>query len=539
MITLHLPHARLFAIALALAAASSAQVSHDAIAKGAANDWLTYAGTYAGWRYSPLTQITADNAKNVVPKWVYRVPQARGIESSPIVYQGVLYITGSNSIYAIDARTGRLAWQYADPRSKKAGVNRGAAIWGDRVYFTTNDNYLVALDRHSGVLIFNKKFADVAKGTTSTSAPLIAKGKVIVGSAGGDSGMRGFIMALSADNGDELWKTYTIPAEGEKGSETWGDLIDYGGGAAWLSGTYDPQLNTLYWTTGNPWPDYNADVRPGDNLYTCSLLALDLDTGKMKWHFQFTPHDSHDWDAQSWPVLLDTEIMGKPRKAVLHANRNGFFYALDRVTGEFLRATQLIDKVTWAKGIDDKGRPIHLPNSDPTPQGNWVCPSVKGATNWMGQSYNPLTGLLYVLTLEQCGMYYRSSQQPVPMKNFSGGGATEEGGQVVLRALDPKTGQRRWEYPMTGAGRMWTGTVSTAGGVIFSGDDDGHLIALDAKNGKNLWHFNVGEMLIASPIVYSVDGKQYVAIASSTAVLSFGLFEPAVGVDPPVIRLKK
>ena len=524
---------------LALSFGALAEVRHENVVKGAAEDWLTYAGAYSGWRYSPLKQITADNVRNMVPKWVYHVPGARGLRSSPIVYQGVLYITNTNSVYAIDARSGRLAWQYADPRAKKGGVNRGAAIWGDKIYFTTTDNYLVALDRHTGGVITNKKFADVDKGTTSTSAPLIAKGKVIVGSAGGDSGMRGFIMALSADTGEELWKTYTVPAKGESGSETWGDLIEWGGGAAWLSGTYDPDLNTLYWTTGNPWPDYNAAVRKGDNLYTCSLLALDLESGKMKWYFQFTPNDTHDWDAQSWPILIDTEIRGQKRKVVLHANRNGFFYALDRVTGEFLRATQLINKITWAKKVDDKGRPVILPDSDPTPQGNWVCPSVKGATNWMGQSYNPSTGLLYVLTLEQCGMYYRSSQEPQPMKNFSGGGATEEGGQVILRALDPKTGKRVWEYPMTGLGRMWSGTVSTAGSVIFSGDDDGHLVALDAKSGKNLWHFNMGEMLTASPITYSVDGKQYVAIASATAVFSFGLFAPVLGVEPPVIQMKK
>lgn len=516
----------------------TAQTQED-IAKGPAENWLTYAGSYAGWRYSPLTQITPANVNTLVPKWTYRVPGARGLQSSPIVYQGVLYVTSTNSVYALDARTGRLIWQYSDPRAQKAGPNRGAAIWADNVYFTTSDNFLTALNRHTGAIIFHKQFADVSQGTTSTSAPLIARGKVIVGSAGGDSGMRGFIMALSAETGETLWKTYTIPARGEKGSETWGDLIDHGGGAAWLSGTYDPALNTLFWTTGNPWPDYNGDVRPGDNLYTCSLLALDLDTGKMKWHFQFTPHDTHDWDAQSWPILLDTPINGQPRQAVLHANRNGFFYALDRVTGQFLRATQLIDKVTWAKGIDANGKPIRIPNSDPTPSGNWVCPSVKGATNWMGQSYNPATGLLYAITLEQCGMYFRSSQQPEPMKNFAGGGATEEGGQVVLRALDPKTGLRAWEYPMTGIGRMWAGTVSTASGVIFSGDDDGHFLALNAKNGKNLWHFSLGENLSASPVIYSVNGKQYVALASATAVTAFGLFEPTPAIDPPIIRLTK
>lgn len=530
---------RVYLLGLLLGVCGWAQVRQEDIVKGPGTDWLTYSGSYAGWRYSPLAQITAANAKNVVPKWVNHVPGARGLRSSPIVYQGVMYLTNGNAVHAIDARSGREVWRYADPRAKEGGVNRGAAIWGDQVYFTTSDNYLVALNRHTGALRFNKKFADVNKGTTSTSAPVIAKGKVIVGSAGGDGGMRGFLMALSAETGEELWKTYTVPAKGEKGAETWGDLIEWGGGATWLSGTYDAELNLLYWTTGNPWPDYNGSVRSGDNLYTCSLLALDLDTGKMKWHFQFTPHDTHDWDAQSWPMLVDTEIQGRARKVVLHANRNGYFYALDRVTGEFLRATPLIDKITWAKGIDDRGRPMELPNIEPTPQGNWICPSVKGATNWMGQSYNPGTGLLYVLTLEQCGMYYRSSQEPQPMKNFSGGGATEEGGQVLLRALDPKTGKRVWEYPMTGLGRMWTGTVSTAGGILFSGDDDGHVVILDAKTGKNLWHFNVGEMLTASPVVYSVDGKQYLAVASSTAVFSFGLFEAAAGVEGPVIRMKE
>ena len=524
---------------LASAAALMAQASYDDIVKGPGANWLTYAGNYQGWRYSPLTQITADNARMLAPKWVYHVPDARRLSSSPLVYDGVLYITNTNSIYAADARTGRQIWQWADPRAKKQGVNRGSAILGNRIYLTTADNYLVALDRRSGGVAFTKKFADETKGTTSTSAPLIVKDKVIVGSAGGDSGMRGFIAALSADDGHELWRTYTVPARGEPGSDSWGDLIEWGGGAAWLSGTYDPELNSLFWTTGNPWPDFAGATRQGDNLYTCSLLSLDLDTGKMKWYFQFTPHDTHDWDAQSWPVLLDTEIRGQRRKVVLHANRNGFFYALDRVTGEFLRATQLIDNVTWAKGIDDKGRPIEIPGQIPTPEGNWICPSVKGATNWMGQSFNPLTGLLYVITLEQCGRYNMSSQTPKPMSNFSGGGATEEGGQVIVRALDPKTGKRVWEYPVTGAGRMWTGTVSTAGGVLFTGDDDGHFVALDAKSGKNLWHFNMGELSTASPITYSVDGKQYVAIASATSVYSFGLFEPAEPATPPVIKVVK
>ena len=518
---------------------ASAQVRFEDITKGPTENWLTYAGNYQGWRYSPLKKITVDNAGSLAPKWVYHVPNAKGLRTSPLVYKGVMYVTNSNSMYALDAQSGRLIWQYLDTRAKGQGVNRGSAILGDRVYFTSNDNYLTALDRQTGALIFAKNFADASKGTSSTSAPLIVKDKVIVGSAGGDSGMRGFVAALSANTGEEIWRTYTVPAKGEKGSESWGDLVEWGGGATWLSGTFDPETNTLYWTTGNPWPDFTGKARSGDNLYTCSLVALDLETGKWKWHFQFTPHDTHDWDAQSWPVLIDMEFRGKMRKVVLHANRNGFFYVLDRTTGEFLRATKLIDKVTWASGIDDKGAPILIPGMDPSPDGKWVCPSVKGATNWMGQSYNPGTGLLYILTLEQCGMFSSSSQEPVPMKNFSGGGATEDGGQVILRAIDPKTAKRVWEYPMTGGGRMWTGTVSTASGVLFSGDDDGHLLALDAKTGKHLWHFNMGESLTASPITYEVDGKQYVTIASATAVFSFGLFEPMQSVPLPKITLTK
>jgi alcohol dehydrogenase (cytochrome c) len=258
----------------------------------------------------------------------------------------------------------------------------------------------------------------------------------------------------------------------------------------------------------------------------------------MKWYFQFTPHDTHDWDAQSWPVLLDITWNGKPRKVVVHANRNGFFYLLDRTTGEFLRATQLVDKMTWAKGIDDKGRPVLIPGKDPTLAGNFVCPSVKGATNWMSQSYNPGTGLLYLLTLEQCGVYTTSEQKPVPMKNFSGGGATQDGGQVILRALDPKSAKRVWEYPMTGSGASWSGVVSTAGGVVFSGDDDGHFLALNAKSGQHLWHFSTGETLTASPITYEVDGKQHVAIAAATGIFSFGLFEPTAPVVLPKMTVK-
>ncbi len=506
-----------------------AQVKHEDLLRSPNADWLTVAGDFRGQRHSPLTQITTANAGSLVPKWVHQIEKADGLRTNPIVYQGVMYVTANNELRALDAASGRLIWRWKDARAKKDGVNRGAALLGDRVFFITADCFLTALDRRTGAVLWQKQYASIDDGVFATMAPFTVKDKVLVGVGGGDTGMRGFVAAFSAVTGEELWRRWTVPQKGEPGSETWGKLVEFGGAATWLSGTYDPDTNTLYWTTGNPWPDFNAQERSGDNLYSCSLLALDLDTGKLKWHFQFTPHDSHDWDAQAWPVLVDLPWKGRPRKLVLHANRNGFFYVLDRVTGEFLQATKLVDQLDWATGIDAKGRPIEVPGKGPTPAGNRVCPGVRGATNWMSPSWNPVTKLLYVVTLEQCDIFTSSSKEPEPNKGFSGGGAgpkPKDLGQFFVRAFNPLTGQRVWEYPMTGPGESWAGTVSTAGGVVFFGDDDGHLVGLDAKTGANVWHFNLGEPLTASPISYAVDGQQRIAIASATSIFSFGLFEP-------------
>jgi alcohol dehydrogenase (cytochrome c) len=523
-------------LTLVLLVPASAQVRYEDILKGAGENWLTYAGDYAGRSYSPLTQITAANANSLAPKWVYHMPKARGLRTRPIVYDGVMYVTNSNEVRALDARTGRLIWEYKDTRSKKEGANRGAAILGERIFFVTGDVYLVALDRRNGAMLWQKQYGHVEEGLDATLAPLAVKDKVLVGVSGGDSGMRGYVSAFSAVTGEEVWRFYTIPKKGEPGSESWGNYVEYGGAATWLSGTFDPELNLVYWTTGNPWPDFYGGERNGDNLYSCSLVALDADTGKMKWYFQFTPHDTHDWDAQAWPVVVDLVFEGKPRKLVLHANRNGFLYVLDRVTGEFLRATKIVDKLDWATGINAKGRPILVPGKDPTPSGNRACPGVRGATNWMSPSYNPGTGLLYVVTLEQCDIYTSSAKEPEPKKNFAGGGASPkpaELGQFFLRAFDPTTGRRVWEYPMTGPAESWAGAFSTAGGIVFFGDDDGQLVAVDAKSGKHLWHFQMGEGLTASPVTYMVDGKQHVAIASATAIFAFGLFEPVQPVPVP------
>lgn len=524
---------------LIAASVLSAQVLYEQIKKGAGENWLTYGGDYASQRHSPLQQIHRGNIGSLVPKWTYHIDAARRLEATPLVHDGVMYVTNSNEVHALDARTGRRIWLYRDDNAGRQAVNRGVALLGDRVFFVTSDGYLVALHRKNGAVLWSKQYADFDKGYHTTLAPMALEDRVIAGVSGGDGGIRGYVAAFSAVTGEELWRFWTVPARGEPGSETWSEFeTEYGGGATWMSGSFDPELNLVYWATGNPWPDFYGGGRRGDNLYTCALVALDADTGKLKWYFQFTPHDTHDWDAQSIPVLLDAEWRGRLRKLVVHPNRNGYFYVLDRETGEFLSATPFIDEITWAEGIDAKGRPIEIAETEPTAAGRRVCPAVRGASNWMSPSYNPATGLLYVPTLEQCDIYTTSAALPEPGKGYAGGGGERiptEPGRFYLRAIDPKTGKRAWEYPMTGPATMWAGTVSTAGGVVFFGDDDGNLVALDARSGEHVWHYYMGQMLTASPITFMVDGKQYVSIAAATDVFTFGLFEPV----KPVRRIKE
>ncbi|HYM10759.1 MAG TPA: PQQ-dependent dehydrogenase, methanol/ethanol family, partial [Bryobacterales bacterium] len=499
---------RWFLCAALLALPAAAQVRFEDIRQGEGANWLTYYGDYGARRYSPLRQINRQTVGSLVPKWTYHVEGAKHLETTPLVCDGVMYITNTNEVYALDARTGRSIWHYKAEQSKRENVNRGVAIMGNRVFFATGDAHLVALHRTTGAVLWDKQYADAKKNQTATLAPLALKDRVIVGVTGGDSGNRGFVAALSASTGEELWRFWTVPAKGEPGAETWGDFaVEWGGASTWMTGTYDSELNLIYWQTGNPWPDFYGRGRQGDDLYSCSVVALDAGTGKLRWYFQFTPHDTHDWDAQSIPVLIDANFGGRPRKLLLHANRNGFFYVLDRTNGEFLRAKPFVDKLNWATGIDAKGRPIEVPDMDPAASGKRVCPSVRGASNWMNPSYDPETGLFYVPTLEQCDTYTSSAEKPEPMKGFAGGGGEEiptEPGKFYLRALDPRTGERRWEYPMTGPRTMWAGTVATAGGLVFFGDDDGQLVALDAKTGTHLWHYYMGQLLTASPITYSV-----------------------------------
>jgi alcohol dehydrogenase (cytochrome c) len=392
----------------------------------------------------------------------------------------------------------------------------------------TPDAHLVALDARTGAQVWQAKVAEVEDGYYSPAAPFAIDGKILMGVAAGDYGLNGWLDAYDAKTGERIWRWESIPRPGEPGHETWaGNSWKTGGGGTWLSGSFDPRLNLLYWGIGNPAPDFDGDVRLGDNLYTESVVALDADTGKLKWYFQFTPHDVHDWDSVEIPVLIDAPFAGKPRKLLLHADRNGFYYVLDRETGEFLHGSPFIDKLNWATGLTAEGRPIRVPGVEPTMQGNLVCPSTSGATNWMSPAYNPATGWFYLAVKEGCGISYKAKQEFRPGGfGYMGTGYVESPAdpwRMFVRALDPATGKMQWEYEQIGSRHYGAGLVSTAGGLIFAGDDQGFLTALDAETGKPLWHFNNGARISASPITYAVRGKQYVAVAAGSNVIAFAL----------------
>ena len=425
--------ARLLVIAscLIIAGVASAQVPYKRVT-GAANEpgnWLTYSGNYQAHRFSPLKQITPANAAQLKLAWVYQITGRGRFETSPLVVDGVMYVTEPpTKVTALDSRTGRPLWSWQRPLSpsiKTIGfgpTNRGVAILDDTVYVGTLDAHLIALDAKSGAMRWDTAVGDNNSGHAITAAPLAIDGKIIVGISGGEAGIRGFLDAYDAKTGKLVWRLWTVPGPGEPGHETWsGDAWKTGGAPTWVTGSYDPELNLIYWGTGNPGPDWNGDVRPGDNLYSCSLLAIDASSGKLKWHFQFTPHDVHDWDATEIPVLLDATVGGRTRKLVAMANRNAFFYLLDRETGEYVLGTQYA-KQTWAKGLDKKGRPVVLPNTEPTVEGNLIYPSLQGATNWFSPSYNPQTKLFYVAVREMGAYYYKGEAEYRPGTFFAGGG---------------------------------------------------------------------------------------------------------------------
>jgi alcohol dehydrogenase (cytochrome c) len=527
----------LAALLLAGRARSRAQnVTYEDILHSATKpqDWLTYGGNYASQRFSELKQVNKENVKSLQLKWVYQLRRQGIFESSPIVADGIMYVTEPpTTVTALDVRTGRPVWRWSADLPKNLltiglfPTNRGVAILGDTVYVATIDAHLVALDAKTGAVRWIVEIGSNKQAVAITQAPLAIDGKIIVGMGGGEGGLRGYIDAYDPKDGKRLWRLYTIPTAGEPGIETWtGDSYKYGGATTWNTGAYDPELNTLYWGTGNPAPDWNGDARKGDNLYSCSLLAIDANTGKMKWYFQFTPHETHDWDASEPPILFDATINGKMRKVVAQANRNAFYYVLDRETGEFLAGAPYA-KQTWAQGLDAKGRPIELPNIDPSTQGTLIYPSITGSVNWTSSSYSPLTGLVYVDTREQGAYYFKGHPEMDPYNPLDIGGG---GGQRLVsgdaayssvKALQGTTGKIKWEFKMVGD--SWTGTLATAGGLVFCADSQGNFFALDDQTGKPDWSIQLGNSLRANPITYAVDGKQYVEGAAGNSIFVFAL----------------
>jgi alcohol dehydrogenase (cytochrome c) len=497
-----------------------------------AENWPSYNGDYTGRRYSSLTQINPENVGQLRAQWVFHSKNAGTLEVTPVVMNGVMYVTASNDVYALDSINGRTLWHYSRPVSSglvddAAGhISRGVALLGTRLYSETDNAHLLCLDARSGHLLWDVAYADWNKNYGATSAPLIIKDKVLVGTSGGDSGVRGFVAAYDAITGNLVWRLWTIPGPGEFGSSSWpGDAYLHGGGTTWMPGTYDPELNTVYWGTGNAGPDYDGDVRPGDDLYTASVLAIDPETGKLKWYFQFTPHDVYDYDGTQTPVLIDRIYQGKPRKLLVEANRNGFLYVLDRTDGKFLSATQFAKRLTWAKGVDPNGRPV-VSDLQPTANGTLICPGDIGGTNWFSPSYSEFTHQFYVSAFDACSTYFRKPQAFAEGSNYYSTGTTHDSKdrrKKELLAFDLDKNSFTWRYPQEGDSYSWGGVMSTASGLVFFADDAECLEAVDAKTGKSLWHFNTGQTLHASPMSYSVGGKQYVAIASGDDLFSFAL----------------
>ena len=516
-----------------LAQNAESGVTYEDILNGLSepSKWLTYSGDYTGQRHSPLTMITPENVQDLVPIWTFQtgtMTRGRGFETTPLVLDGVLYVTGSNNFaWALDARTGRPFWQYRRnlpddlTYGSSAPVNRGFGILGDRLFMVTLDAHLLALDRKTGSVLWDIELADYRIGYAATLAPLVIDDKVIVGISGGEYPTRGFIDAYDPRSGDRIWRFYTVPSPGEFGSETWPDdpeVMARGGGGTWMTGSFDPELNLIYWGTGNPNPDYYGEKREGDNLFTNSIVAIEADTGILRWHYQFTPHDLHDWDSNHVPVLADLVLDGELRKVVMVANRNGFFYMLDRVTGELLVGKPFTD-TTWAREIGSDGRPIVLND------GSKGClPDPWGGTNFMPPSFNPDLGILFVTAREVCATFVPQEPEIIPGRTSFGGVVwiDRDQGYGALRAIDVRTGERQWEFRYPSA--TMAGVMTTASGLVFAGDHEGNFMAFEASTGRNLWHYQTGSRIWgAAAMTHVLDGRQHVLIPSGTTLVAFAL----------------
>jgi len=494
-------------------------------------NWLMYSNTLDAQRHAHLNQVNTSNVAQLEMKWAYQIPEIDRAETTPLVVDGIMFITEAPSnVVAVDAVTGRQYWRYdhelpEDLRICCGRNNRGVAILGETLYMSTLDAHLVAIDARTGNLRWDVEVASYESGYSKTAAPLIVKDKVVTGIAGGEFGIRGFIDAYDAETGELAWRTYTIAGPGDPNVSTWsGDSWQTGGGASWITGSYDAELNQIYWGTGNPGPDWNGDVRLGDNLYSDSALALNGDTGELEWYFQFTPHDVHDWDAIQVPVLADIQYQGEERKVMMWANRNAFYYTIDRVTGEFLVGKPYALQ-TWATELDSDGRPIRVPGMEPTYEGIVVSPSIGGATNWFSPAYSPQTGMFYVNAFDGEQEFFKRDEDYEEGERFTGGG-----GQYIqpmdtynsaIRAINPATADIEWEFPIQP--RSTAGILTTEGGLLFSGSVDGYFYALDASNGQELWNISLGARVHAAPMSYAVNGQQFVTIAAGNVVYTFGL----------------
>jgi alcohol dehydrogenase (cytochrome c) len=505
-------------------------------------NWLTYSGSVASQRYSLLTGVTPANVKDLTLAWVFQPRSLEKHEVTPLVVDGVMYtIQSPNDVIALDAATGKTIWTYAHkpaPETKNpccGNLTRGVAILGNRLFLATLDAQLISLDSRTGKELWKIQIADYKQQYSMTVAPIVIKDKVIAGVAGGEHGIRGFLAAWDAATGKEVWRFNTVPGPGEPGNETWlgkdgkpNDSWKHGGAPIWVTGSYDPESNLTFWGTGNAGPDWDGDARLGDNLYSSSVIALDADTGKLKWYYQFSPHNEFDWDATQVPVLADIQFQGSPRKTMLWANRNGMFYVLDRTNGKFLLGKPFT-KINWSDGFDEKGRPKIVASVRPSKEGTLVYPGNQGGTNWYNPSFSPATGLFYISAWENTSTTYLKGEEPPDFhdgSSFTGvfprGGATGEDVFSSVVAMDPNTGERKWTHrlpsPSTEAGIM-----TTASNLLFSGDRDGNFYALDARDGKTIWQTNVGRSISAGPMTYMVNGKQYVSIQSGSALFTFTL----------------
>lgn len=526
-----------------------AQVPYDRIVNATEEpeNWLTYNGDYMSQRYSRLDQITPDNVTSLELKWILQNQVFGAWQSNPIIVDGVMYVTERpNSVMAVDASTGRVFWKFRHTPSENARVccganNRGVAVLDDRVFMGTLDARLIALDRINGQPLWNTEVADVNLAYSVTMAPLVVKDKIIVGVGGGEYGIRGYVAAFDAETGEQAWKTYTIPGPGEPGHDSWeGDDWEHGGASVWITGSFDPELNLTYWGVGNPGPDWNAGQRPGDNLFSDSVIALDADTGELEWYFQFTPNDGYDYDSVQVPVLADMAWRGEPRKVMMWANRNGYFYVLDRVTGLFLEGKPFVT-VNWSSGLDENGRPIPTPQ----PEGMPTYPGNQGGTNWYPPSYSPRTGLFYFSAWENYATIYRAEESEyVPGQAFLGGGFsvlapspdaptigigrtnpinnwTDEVGYASLKAMDPQTGEAVWSYNQYDVSD--SGMLTTATDLLFTGGREGYFHAIDARSGDLIWNVNLGGQIVMAPVTYMVDGIQYVSVISGNGLSTFAL----------------